>query len=410
MMKKTVFAAFAAISAAGVFAESSITIDSVVQRWPWNNKVDITYTVTDGQVAAAGVYAGVDFAVTIPGAGTRIVHGYQLGASAESGAEGSMQHTVTWKAPAGIRATDCTISATLYPTNVPSGDEYMVVDLATGAVSYEGFWLGSQSGSNEHYNDSSDTTWKTSKLVLRKVPAGIYTTGSSTYPSGNPVRQLTTTNDYYIGIFHVTMQQYANVAGGSPSWPLRPQNSVSWSVVRSGNLPRQTISPNASGTGFLEILNGRTLNASGISGFDLPTEVMLEIANRAGTTTKYPWGEDTWDADTAAGYAVFNVGNDEHGVGRRYVGTKMPNGWGLYDFMGNVWTMCRDTGSDNPVTSTDPFYAKGDSASDKLVYRCGGIYNSATLSEPASVQRTSNAAGTVQTYGEAGFRVAYIAK
>ena len=29
MMKKTVFAAFAAISAAGVFAESSITIDGV---------------------------------------------------------------------------------------------------------------------------------------------------------------------------------------------------------------------------------------------------------------------------------------------------------------------------------------------------------------------------------------------
>ena len=39
---------------------ASITIDSVTQRWPWNNKVDITYTVTDGQNVAAGAYAKHD--------------------------------------------------------------------------------------------------------------------------------------------------------------------------------------------------------------------------------------------------------------------------------------------------------------------------------------------------------------
>ena len=398
--------AFGAVIPAA-FAESSIAIDSVTQRWPWNNKVDITYTVTDGQSREAGVYAGVDFTIAIPGVGTQVVHGYEIGASAETGGEGSKRHTATWTAPAGVKATDCTVTATLFPTNVPSGNDYMVIDLSDGKVIYEGL-MATQADSNTRYNTSEE--YKRAKLVLRKVPAGIYTTGSSTYPSDNPVRQLTTTNDYYIGIFHVTMQQYANVAGGAPSWPLRPQNSVSWSALRSGNLPRATITPDISGTGFLEILNGRTSTASGVSGFDLPTEVMLEIANRAGTTTKYPWGEDTWDADTAAGYAVFNVGSDEYGVGRRYVGTKMPNGWGLYDFMGNVWTMCRDTGSDNPVTSTDPFYAKGSSASDYMVYRCGGIYNSATLSEPATVQRTSNSAGTDNKFGEAGFRVAYIAK
>ena len=46
---------------------SSITIDSVQQRWPWNNKVDITYTVTDGQNRAGGIYAGINFAIAIPG-------------------------------------------------------------------------------------------------------------------------------------------------------------------------------------------------------------------------------------------------------------------------------------------------------------------------------------------------------
>ena len=99
---------------------SSITIDSVAQRWPWNNKVDITYTVTDGQNHAAGVYCGVEFNVSVPGYGDILVHGYSLGASAEGDANGT-QHTVTWTAPSGLKSTDCTISATLFSTNVPSG-------------------------------------------------------------------------------------------------------------------------------------------------------------------------------------------------------------------------------------------------------------------------------------------------
>ena len=41
--------AAATIAAVAMAANAaSVTIDSVAQRWPWNNKVDITYTVTDG--------------------------------------------------------------------------------------------------------------------------------------------------------------------------------------------------------------------------------------------------------------------------------------------------------------------------------------------------------------------------
>ena len=57
---------------------ASIAIDSVAQRWPWNNKVDITYTVTDGQNHAAGVYCGIEFNVSVPGHGDILVHGYSL--------------------------------------------------------------------------------------------------------------------------------------------------------------------------------------------------------------------------------------------------------------------------------------------------------------------------------------------
>ena len=57
------FAAFAAL-ATDVYA-ASIKIESVAQRWPWNNKLDITYLVEGGQAGSA--YARIEFTATIAG-------------------------------------------------------------------------------------------------------------------------------------------------------------------------------------------------------------------------------------------------------------------------------------------------------------------------------------------------------
>jgi len=58
-----------------VNATPSVTIDSVTQRWPWNNKVDITYTVTDGQNTAAGSYCAIRFEWTL----NAVAHGENHG-------------------------------------------------------------------------------------------------------------------------------------------------------------------------------------------------------------------------------------------------------------------------------------------------------------------------------------------
>ena len=46
MNNKTFFATILCMATAYMpsFAETSITVNSVRQRWPWNNKVDVTYT------------------------------------------------------------------------------------------------------------------------------------------------------------------------------------------------------------------------------------------------------------------------------------------------------------------------------------------------------------------------------
>ena len=366
-------------------ADPSVTINSAVQRWPWNNKVDITYTVTGGQTRSAGVYCGLRFAVSANGA-TYNFEGNAIGASAEDG-----QHTATWTAPEGIISDACSLTATLFSTNVPSGDDYMIVDLDTGAVWYEGLFR-TQADSNTRYNTDAYKGTNTAGecfMVLRKIPRtadsadmpngpfsdGYPTGDTDNYKTTNASKTWTTDRAYYIGVFPVTQYQYQKLYGSNPSGKKstiagneaahRPVETVSWDDLRlSTTAVTSAIPAVASNSGtFFQRLNYITGNKYG---FDLPTEVMFEIAERAGATTTYYWG-DTMVTD----YVVCSGNSGSSTVA---VGSRLPNAWGLYDTAGNVYEWCLDEFSgQNLTTGKDAFTPACLAATTtKRRYRGGG--------------------------------------
>ena len=122
MSKVTALAAM--FCATMAVANPTVTIDSVAQRWPWNNKVDITYTVADGQESAPSGFYRIVFTATIGESEYTIDDASGVHANASTG-----QHTVTWTLPDGIGAANCSMVARIYTSDTPSGDDYMIIDL-----------------------------------------------------------------------------------------------------------------------------------------------------------------------------------------------------------------------------------------------------------------------------------------
>ena len=257
----------------------------------------------------------------------------------------------------------------------PKTGDYMVIDLSggTGASSYPVTYL------NAVPSGGWTDTYKTTKLVMRKIPKGTFTMGS---PSGElgrysdePQHTVTLTKDFYMGVFEVTQRQWELVMGNKPSYfnnasyyDSRPVEQVSYFDIRE-NPANSVIIPNwpASSQTHANSFMGKLRAKTGLSTFDLPTESQWEYACRAGTTTALNTGYNltSTGSDTrmdVAGRYWYNGGsgntkNGDTSVATAKVGSYLPNAWGLYDMHANVWEWCLDWYGTYPTTVSDPLGA-----------------------------------------------------
>ncbi len=129
--------------------------------------------------------------------------------------------------------------------------------------------------------------------------------------------------------------------------------------------------------------------------YRLPTEAEWEFACRAGSTSKYSFGDSEADLGQYAWYDN-NSSKQTHPVGQ-----KLASPWGLYDMHGNVWEWCQDWyGVYGGAAATDP--AGPDSALYR-VFRGGSCEFDAKHFRSAVRLRNGLASSLVNV----GFRVAF---
>lgn len=317
------------------FAASTVSDVVARQRWPWNGKVDIDYTLT-------GDKTDVDFHATWDGQATPVLIGTDY--SAEAG-----QHRYELD-PSAFGLSDKVATGFTVTASAVSADDhkYLVLDLASGGCDYlaappEGGW-------NNNY--------KSVKMVFARIPAGEYSLGLSAaevtrwYPGSakaeeiqkrsRAARQQKFTSDWYMAIFQMTEAQYAAISGEAGT-KLTPK-VLSYDSIRgvdSETVHWPTTGHVVAPGSFLDSFRARFKNRFLI---DLPTEEQWEAAARAGTTTVFPTGGTTDSTDEEL-WAIVNpiawyYANG--GTAVQVVGTKaVANDWGLYDVFGNrgEWTL-----------------------------------------------------------------------
>ena len=157
-------------------------------------------------------------------------------------------------------------------------------------------------------------------LEMVYIPAGEFMMGSNERKAEQPIHKVTIKQPFYMGKYPITQAQWIAIMGNNPSSSKgdnRPVERVSWDDAVK----------------FCEKLSNLTNQT-----YRLPSEAEWEYACRAGTTTKYYFGETI--SDKLANYGK-NVGKTTD------VGNYPANSFGLYDMYGNVWEWCVDYYQDN---------------------------------------------------------------
>jgi formylglycine-generating enzyme required for sulfatase activity len=184
-------------------------------------------------------------------------------------------------------------------------------------------------------NNAKKTITNTIGMKLNLIPAGTFMMGSPVTEEGREAihigsegqHKVTISKAFYIQTTEVTQGQWKAVMGTEP-WKGK-------SYVKEGpNYAASYVSRNDA------VAFSKKLSSNEGKMYRLPTEAEWEYACRAGTKTRWSFGDDEKELGDYAWHF-----DNTHGVDDRYphqVGLKKPNAFGLYDMHGNIGEWCSD--------------------------------------------------------------------
>lgn len=203
-------------------------------------------------------------------------------------------------------------------------------------------------------------------LEMVEIPGGCYVRGPTAWesfnadgiPSGEGPRRRVTVPSFFMGKFAVTQAQYKAVMGKHRSHfkgANRPVEMVSWYNAME----------------FCSRLTQKTGRV-----YRLPSEAEWEFACRAGTETKFHFGEvittdlANYNGDTTAP-PYHTVPRGQYRQQTTDVGSFPPNGFGLYDMHGNVMEWCADHRRSYKYAPTDGSPSLSDNPNEDRIVRGG---------------------------------------
>ena len=158
------------------------------------------------------------------------------------------------------------------------------------------------------------------------IPAGSFKKGALSgagHTHGKPIRKVTIGYSFAVGKYEVTQAEWEALMGMNPSSFMgarRPVDTVTWDEAKS----------------FVKKLSEQTGKE-----YRLLSESEWEYMARAGSTTKYPWGDEI---DSSKAKYASGDGSEKSTVP---VGSYSANAFGVYDTAGNVMEWVEDCWHEN---------------------------------------------------------------
>lgn len=400
------------LAPAALCANPSVERVVVRQQWPWSTDVKVEYSlsgVDSGNPVDISVRA-FNGSVELPSANLEAaITGERFGITSPVGAFtidpvaafGTEQVALgNFKVQLSLSASSANMNDILYKI-VDLDEPYAVTD-----VRRRDFYNGKYGSFVTNFSDiatgwttslddvliwtgvTEDDTYKTSKMVFRRIPAknksfqfmyGVAAATNAYYAAGQGIK-VSFSKDYYIGVFEVTQAQfmkmvnYASVENfylnNADYSATRPADNVLFYTSNTSKLGVRSIDnkwPNSTSHslsystayyGLVEAMQAKT----GLL-VDAPTQAMWEYACRAGTDTMKYSGQGSYTSggglnDAFINSAAWTANTQRSGYTRKSwmevprtadlsrgsepVGSLLPNAFGLYDMLGNICEWCLD--------------------------------------------------------------------